>query len=263
MALGEGRKMANTYKNREADAVICLLKRIYQGEDPRLLRKEANGFITDVDPKDISAAEQNLIDDGYSAQTVQQLLATFMLMGIPDEQSDNPRGRLGANHILQTVMVEHDLIRCFLADLHDVVGAIGRLNCLSSANSEFRKLAHITEHLNAMKEHIEREEDVIFPCLRKHGWMSSSLAVEGDHISITGEINNLVRLVISVDKVGFEQFRVGLTVITRCLSRIMLEHLFEEDEILYPVALGRIKDARVWAKMKAVCDEIGYCGVHL
>jgi len=255
--------MANTYESREVQTVTYFLKRIYDGEDPRLLRKEVGRFITNVDPKDIAAAEQKLIHDGYSAQIVQHLSATFMLMGIPAEQSDNPRTWLPANHIVRMVMVEHDLIRCFLADLNDVVETIQHLNYLSNVNSDFRKLTHVMEHLNAMKEHIEREEGVIFPWLRKYGRMISYLAVQGDHISIRTEIDNLVMLIVSFNKIEPEEFKAKLTTITRCLSRIMLEHIFQEDEILYPIALGIINDAKVWERMKAVCDEIGYCGVHL
>ena len=255
--------MANIYESSKAQAVTRLLRRIYKGEDPKLLCKEANQFITSVDPKDIAVAKQNLIDDGYSAQTVQQLSATFMLMGIPQEQSDNHKTWLAANHLLRMVMVEHDLIRCFLADLNDVVEAIQHLNYLTNVNSEFRKLAHIIEHLNAMKEHIEREEDVIFPCLRKRSWMSTYLAVQDEHVSIGTEIDNLVRLIVSFNKVGLEEFKVRLITATKCLSRITLEHLFKEDEILYPIALGIIDDDEVWERMKDVCDEIGYCGLHL
>jgi hemerythrin-like domain-containing protein len=161
------------------------------------------------------------------------------------------------------VTAEHDLIRCFLADLNDVVEDIGDLYHLTDVSLEFRKLAHIIKHLNAMKEHIEREEDVIFPYLRKHGRISLCQAVQGDHINIETEIDNLVSLIVLFDEIRFEQFRTRLLITTRRLWAIMQEHLSQEDEILYPIALGIINDVKVWEKMKAVCDEIGYCGVHL
>lgn len=255
--------MVNIYESRETQVVTHLLKGIYEGEDPELLRKEASQFITNVELKDIAAAKQNLINDGYSPKVVQQLSATFMLMGILQEQSNNPKTRLPANHLLRTVMVEHDLIRCFLTDLNDVVETIQHMNYLTDVSLEFRKLAHITEHLNITKEHIEREEDVIFPSLRKRSWMSSCLAIQDDHVSIRTEIDKLLRLIVSFNKISFEEFKARLTTITRCLSQITLEHLFQEDEILYPIALGVIDDAKVWEQMKAVCDEIGYCGLHL
>jgi len=255
--------MANIYESSQAQAVTQLLKRIYRGEDPKLLRKQAEQFITDVHPEDIAAAKQNLISEGYSPQVVQQLSATFMLMGIPEGRNGNWGTLLPANHLLRMVIVEHDLIRCFLADLNDVVGAIQQMDHLTDVSSEFRKLAHIIEHLSVMKEHIEREEDVIFPYLERHSRLGCCLAIQDDHISIRAEIDNLIGLTASFSKIGLEQFKARLTTITRNLSQIMLVHLFQEDEILYPIALGIVGDARVWERMKAVCDEIGYCGVHL
>ncbi len=255
--------MANTDESGKAQTLTRLLKRINQGGDPKLLHKEAHQLLPNIHPKDIAAAEQSLIDDGYSVQNVQLLAATFMLMGIREQQSDDIKTRLPANHLLRMVTAEHDLIRCFLGDLNDVVEVIGDLYHLTDVSLEFRKLAHIIEHLNAMKEHIEREEDVIFPYLRKHGRISLCQAVQGDHINIETEIDNLVSLIVSFDEIGFEQFRTRLIITTRRLWVIMQEHLSQEDEILYPIALGIINDVKVWEKMKAVCDEIGYCGVHL
>jgi DUF438 domain-containing protein len=255
--------MANIYESNQAQAVTGLLKRIYQGEDPKLLRKQAEQFITGVHPEDIAAAKQNLINEGYSAQVVQQISARFMLIGIPRGQSGDWGSLLPANHLLRLVIVEHDLIRCFLADLNDVVAAIRQMDCVTDVNSEFRKLAHIIEHLSVMKEHIEREEDVIFPYLARHSWMGCCLAVQDDHIIIRDEIDNLVRMAASFNKIGIEQFKAGLTAVTQRLSQTMREHLFKEDEILYPIALGIVGDANVWERMKAVCDEIGYCGVHM
>ncbi|MHC4483120.1 MAG: DUF438 domain-containing protein [Planctomycetota bacterium] len=255
--------MANIAGSRKAQTLTRLLRRINRGDDPKLLRREAHQLLPSVEPKDIATAEQILIDNGYSVQLVQLLSATFMLMAIPEEQSANPKTWLPANHILQTVMVEHDVLRCFLADLDDVVGTIGYLYHLTDVSSEFRKLAHIIEHLNAMKRHIEREDDVIFPYLRKHGRISLCQAVQGDHINITTEIDNLAGLIVLFNEVSFEQFKAGLIATTRRLRTMMQEHLAQEDEILYPIALGIINDAEIWEKMKAFCDEVGYCGIHL
>lgn len=255
--------MANTYESKKAQALTGLLKRINQGEDLNHLCKEANLLVTNVDPKDIATARQNLIDEGYSAQLVQQLSATLMLMGIFEKQSVNPETLLPPNHILRLVMVEHDLIRCFLADLNDVVEAIQCTNQLSDVSSEFRKLAHIIEHLSAMKEHIDREEDVIFPYLRKRGWMNLCPAAQGEHLNIKTEIDNLVALIVSFNKVNLEEFKVRLIAVTQRFLPTVLDHLFEEDNTLYPIVLGVIDDVKVWEKMKALCDQIGYCGVHL
>jgi len=248
--------------NNNAEVITKLLRRIDRGDDPRLLCEEAHKLIQDVNPKDIVAAEQNLVEDGLPARTVQQLSAAFMFMGMHQQRDDDGENALGDNHILRKAMVEHDFIRCLLADLDEVVAQIRQLDELSDVGCEFRRLVHIISHLNVMKEHIEREEYVIFPYLRKYGWAGLCRAAQGDHLNITMEIDNLVRLALSFNEIAFEQFKQWLLTITARLRPRALEHLWYEDEILYPMALGVINDAEVWEKIKAVCEQIGYCAVH-
>ncbi len=254
--------MADAYKSNKAQTLTHLLRRINQGDNSELLRKEAYQLLTSVGLDDIATAEQNLINDGYSAHTVQLLSATFMLIGITENQSDNPQSQLPANHLVRMVMTEHDLIRCFLADLHSLVEEIGEMNRLTSVGLEFRKLAHIIEHLVAMKEHIEREDDIIFPYLTKYGRIRLCKAAHSDHIKITSKINDLASLMVLFDKISLEQFKTELIAITHRLWEITQEHLWQEDVLLYPIALRIINNDQLWEEMKAVCDDIGYCGIH-
>jgi len=251
------------HQSRRAQTLTRLLKRINRGDDPRLLRKEAGQLLTNITPGDITTAEQHLIDDGYSIQVVQLLSATFMLMGISQQPADNPITSLPPNHILRMVMAEHDMFRCFLADLDELAEIIAALGHLTDVSMEFRKLVHIVEHLGAMKEHIEREDDIIFPYLRDCGRISLCRAVQGDHVNIRTEIDGLNTLILSFDEVSLEQFKTGLLTTTQRLLAIAPEHLCQEDFILYPIALGIINNTEVWEEMKAICDEIGYCALHL
>jgi len=70
-------------------------------------------------------------------------------------------------------------------------------------------------------------------------------------------------LILSFNQISLEQFKAELITTSRRLQTIMQEHLSQEDCILYPIALRIINDTEVWEQMKALCDEIGYCGLHL
>ncbi len=37
------------------------------------------------------------------------------------------------------------------------------------------------------------------------------------------------------------------------------DHIFKENNILYPMAVQVILEPEKWADMKLKCDEIGYC----
>lgn len=247
---------------KNADELTRLLRRISLGEDPTILRKEATRLISDVCPQDIAAAEQNLIESGLSAQLVQQLSSAFMLMGILEDNSTSIKAKLPYSHILRKVMAEHEISRCYLADLEGVVKEIDEMEHVTDVCSEFRRLAHITEHLNAMEEHIEREEDIIFPFLRKHGWKTLCRTAQNDHIYIRVAVDDLIKLIATFKQTD-ARFKVKLKSITRYLLKRMRENLFQEDNILYPIALEIVNNEDVWKKMKGVCDDIGYCGLHV
>lgn len=255
--------MANIHRNAKLWALTGLLKRINRGDDPKLLRKEASQLVKNIDPENIAEAEQSLINDGYSVRIAQQLSATFVLMGLHKERDDNSGSSQLDNHILQRVRVEHDLLRYFLADLNNAAADILNLKCLTDVSSEFRKLVHVVVHLAAIKEHIEREEDVIFPYLIMQGWTGLCRSAQTDHSNIRIDIDNLVALITSFNKIELKDFKASLVTIVQRLSPMMLEHLSYEDDLLCPIALVIIDDAGVWEKIKALCDEIGYCSAHV
>lgn len=249
-------------QEKKVEEISRLLRRINQGVNPKTLRTEANRLITSISAGDIASAEKRLVSDGYSEQLASQLSAAFVMMGILQSRNGEIRKTLPANHVLRMVLAEHEIMRCFLADLADVVEVIANMKNLKSTSAEFMKLSHIVEHLSATAEHIEREDDVIFPYLKKEGWTSLCLAAHGDHTYITIAIDDLIKLIASFNQSKIREFKVKLNSITKYLCPTMIEHLFQEDNILYPIALEVVKDENVWKKIKAVCDDIGYCGVH-
>ena len=255
--------MGKAHTTKSTQELARLLERISKGEDPKLLRKEATRLMGTVCPTDITLAEQDLIEHGYPAHLVQQLSAAFMLMGILEEQGVNLKNKLSSNHILRLVIAEHDLLRCFISDLEDTAKVIQKNDKLTDTASEFRKLCHIIEHLDAMEEHIEREEDVIFPYLKKRGWASLCSAARDDHIYIRIAIRDLIELTTTFTPKNRKEFKVRLNSITKYLCPILREHISQEDNILYPIALEVIKDPKVWDNIKGICDDIGYCGIHM
>jgi len=250
--------MANIHRNAKTWALAGLFKRINLGEDLKLLSSEASQLAKNIDPNDIAGAEETLIDEGYPCRVVQQLSATFVLMGLHKRKHSNSTNKLPDDHILRKVMAEHDLARCYLADLNSAADTIQGLDCLTDVSSEFRILGHIIRHLNDMKEHIEREEYVIFPYLMRLGWMGLCQTAQTEHAKIRIDIDNLVALITSFNEIRFEDFKAWLITIVQRLSPIMLEHLSYEDDLLCPISLVVIDDVKAWESIKALCDEIGY-----
>lgn len=243
-------------------ALVRLLKRMNGGKDIKHLTKEAGEIAAMVSPAEIAAAERRLLDGGYPAAAVTQLSAAFVLMGVYERQNNRLTDQSVDSHILRRVSAEHAMFRCLATDLGDVLEDIMALDRMSDTSSEARRLAHIVRHLRPMSEHFDREDDVILPYMATRGWTGLCQLIATDHTQLRAYIDNVVGLVATFGTFEPQSFKsrlaAGITGFRECL----LEHLSFEDGLLWPLMLMVIDDPATWQTIKALCDEIGYCGVH-
>jgi DUF438 domain-containing protein len=250
-------------KSGLAEEQTGLLLKLSDGKNTTALQKQANRLIASITPDDIACAERTLMKNGYTAKKIQQLSAAFVMMGVLGGDDSGLRSRLPENHILRKIMAEHELMRCFLADLEDVADAIGKSEHLSAAGIELMRLHHIVEHLNAMEEHVDREDDVLFPALKDKGWKSLFTRIESEHVYIQMSVNDLVKLVMAFDKMPLETFKSRLAASVRYLCPLVREHIFHEDRVLFPLAFAMVENQALWDRLRSICNEIDYCGIHL
>ncbi len=253
----------NSHGPSRSEALASLLRRINQGMDPNELRREAHRLIVQVTPTDINEAEQDLIREGFSAKLAGKLSVAFLLMGILEGQGRNLRGRLRGNHILLRILAEHDLLRCWLGDLEEINLQIRSIEEMKDSSDWFMRLGHIVEHLNGWQEHLDREDDILFPFLQQYGWASLCRTATAEHEIIREAIGCMVRLIAGYRETALAEFRVNLHSLTTYIGPLIREHLAQEESVLYPIAAAVIEDEHAWKKVKELCDEIGYCGVHL
>lgn len=246
-----------------AEELTGLLLKLSEGKTDANTRKQVNRLLCRIRPDDIARAERRLIENGLSLKKVQELSAAFVLMGVLDNHSSDLRYRLPDGHVLRKVMAEHELIRCFLAELEELNQAIQEVKTLTPHSFEMMRLSHVAEHLNAMDEHVERENDVLFPVLKEHGWNSLFTRIQSDHAYLKMSVNDLIKLTIAFERMPAAVFKTRLNTIVKYLCPMMREHLFHEDRVLFPLAVAMIVDEAVWNRLKTISNEIGYCGLHL
>ena len=252
----------NANKNL-AEELTSFLIELSSSKNRQRLRKRANRLIDSVSPLDFARAERNLIQNGIPPQKIQELSTSFIMMGLAESEKSDLRLRLPNYHILRKVMAEHEMLRCFLADLEDVAQRIGDASGLSPTSDEIMLLNHIAEHLSSLEEHLGREDDVLYPAFKEHGWDSLFSRIESEHTYIKMATNDLLKLIMVFDKMPFDTFKKKLLSIVRYLCPLFLEHLFHEDRVLFPLVVFTIDDEKLWQRLRRVCNEIGYCGIHI
>ena len=250
--------MAKTYHSSNRWALAGLFKRISLGDDPKLLQDEASHLAQKVDSEDIAAAQQALVDEGYPRQLVQKISSAFVLMGLRKKKAGLTGSGFSDNHILQKIFAEHTLAKCYLSDLIQITEEIDHLDCLTDVCSEFRRLAQTVDFFYHFKRHIEREEDVIFPYLRKYGWAGLCKTDEDEHKKIVVCIDNLIALISSLGTIKSDDFNNYLQKLVKHFVPLVREHLTYEEELLWPIALVVVDDAAIWERIKAMADEFDY-----
>ena len=87
--------------------------------------------------------------------------------------------------------------------------------------------------------------------------------VEIEHTYIRMAVEDLVKLTIAMHKMPLNNFKTRLLSKIHYLCPLMRDHILHEDQILFPLAVAMVEDDGVWARLRDICNEIDYCGVHL
>ena len=251
--------MARTKQNSKAAALARLLERIDEQDDLCGLCREAGQLAEEVNQTDVATAEKMLIDNGYSLQMARHLSNQFMFMGMYEQKSAHQHNLLQDDHILRRISVEHDLFRCHAAELNALTKTITHLNHLSDVSAEFRTLIRVVRYLDMLREHMDREEDIIFPYLRVRGYAGLCLTAEKQHVRLRAYVDNLMGLVLSFSRISLEEFKVRLVAIVQLFYPLLLDHLAFEEGLIHPIALVAIDNPETWESIKTLCDQMGYC----
>ena len=243
--------------DRETELAKIILE-MSTGSTESLAGNRIKELLASAGSIEVAHAQQRLLEAGVD---LDDLFVTWQQNRriLPDMEAAIRR-ELPDNHLLQRILAEHDMILCFISDLEEVNIKVQQLSFASSSNSEIRKLEHIVSHLARTSEHPEREDHVIFPELLRRGFPGPGEIISLQHKQLSGRVEELQQLVWAVDQVEFESFKRRLGDLVEYIIPVMRRHIFIENNLVLPLSLEVIEDPFIWAHMKELCDEIGYCG---
>ena len=234
-----------------------ILDKIKAGEDPANLKEEAQELLSSIDQGEIPFAEEKLVEAGLAPEDLTHLCSAHM--GMHGDEASKLKAGLPYGHVIHTLVSEHEMILDFLKELEKLNQAIQKMAGYSSERAESQKLTHIAEHLVGAEPHHQREEEVLFPEVEKRGVFGPPQVMRMEHEDLRRRKHELMELSETDDKLDFNSFKRRLDATTKFIVATLRDHIFKENNILYPMALQTIQDKNDWEKMKKECDKIGYC----
>ncbi len=235
------------------DQLSEILKRLDAGENPAKVKSEAKTFLGSITETDLVEAEQQLMQSNIPPEQIRHLCSVHMEM-LGGEQ-DRLKTSLSQDHVISTLMTEHDVILSFLDNLEIVNRSIQTTGCSSD---DLKQLQNIAEHLLGAEPHHQREEQVLFPELEKRGFFGPPQVMRMEHETLRRYKREIKQLAEKAD-IKDAKVKAKLDQASKILIMTLRDHIFKENSILYPTALQSIREEETWNKLKMQCDQIGYC----
>ena len=245
---------------KKRDELKGILRKLHEAKPEELdeIKKEAASYFKDTDPKELALAEQELIQEGVGRQEMKRLC---------DVHLEVMKGQLGvkaksiklpASHPISILKEEHKIIKRNLKKLKHVLEKLKISGSFDKAKPYIDTLKELSHFFLETEKHHEREEKGIFPRLVAHGITEPPEIFKEDHVEFKAKKKNLNEIISDIKNKNFEEFLGLITPIIEFLTKNLEEHIYKEDNILYPMSLETLgKDE--WKDVRKKFDIIGYC----
>lgn len=233
-----------------------ILVRLNSGEAAEEIKAEAQELIKNISAKELSEAEQDLINEGLE-ETELRHLCTAHIEAMAEELKEL-KANVPVGHPLSTLISEHEEILKILGRLDEVNTEIQKLEEYKADNPIFAELKGLTEKLLDTEKHHTREEETLFPEVDKTGVTGPTRIMRMEHDELWPHKEEINRLAAEVSEMDFEVFKKELKEHSNYVVVTLRDHIFKENNILYPTAKDLIDD-EIWQEIKEKSDAIGYC----
>lgn len=250
--------MSEYVKNKEDKKknLKKIIERLHQGESPEQVKKDFQEWLPDISPEEISKVEEELIKEGMPREKIQKLCAVHLAAfkeSLEREQPSAPKG-----HPVRILMEEHKLLLQYGDELQKVSINISGAEDFQSIKKELDQLQHLKGHFQSSESHYNREENVLFPYLEKHGITQPPAIMWSEHDQIRTLEKEFYELLDSRDSMKIQDFSSKLRQQAQAIREMLSSHFYKENHILFPTGM-KVFEPPEWKEIRIQFDEIGFC----
>lgn len=237
-----------------------ILKRLHAAGPDALpkVKKELSAYIKGVDPTELALAEQELIREGVSRQEMKRLCDVHLEVMKDKLGVKAKKIKLPASHPISILKDEHKIIKRNLKKLKRTLEKLRTVDSFAKAKRCISTLKELSHFFLETEKHHQREEEAIFPRLEAHGITEPPQIFKEDHVEFKAKKKQLSEIAMSQESKSFNEFVEAVSPIIEFLTQNLEDHIYKEDNILYPMSLQILNKAE-WPDVRKKFDAIGYC----
>ncbi|HUT64310.1 MAG TPA: DUF438 domain-containing protein, partial [Anaerolineae bacterium] len=229
-----------------------LINDLHKGIEFREVKKRFNQLMTEIEPSEIAVMEEELIREGMPATEIQHLCDLHVSV-FKEALEKHEEVTALPGHPVHTYMAENEVFSDVVSTFDALVAKLSGNPSPEAFHATRRDFEDVIPKLDRIKIHYIRKENQLFPFLEKHGITGPPKVMWGIH----DEVRVLLKEIRKAIEDG------NTTIITNSgpkLSRTIIEMIYKENTILFPMAMDTLTDEE-WMDVKRGEDEIGYAFV--
>lgn len=226
-----------------------------QGDVPAVKARAAE-LLRGVDAHTLSLAEQELEQEGMDDEALRKLCAVHL--EVLGEGLEQQRPEVAAAHPIGILMDEHKIILQNLEELREISDRVRAAASLSEIEGQLPRLKAISHLLLDTESHHRREEETIFPRLESYGVTGPPRIMRQEHEELRAKKRRLAELVEQAGSTSYEELAKELAHVGHYIATTLKDHIYKEDNILYPTALSTLEPEE-WPEVLKEFEGIGYC----
>ena len=219
--------------------------------------ENAKEILANVNPLDLSLAEQKLIESGTKPDELRKLCDVHL--ELIQMEAEELKKKLTPGHPLHTLFGEHDIILGFLDKLEEVSKRAAEKTNINEDDPDVKLLREVAKSLVETEKHHSREEDALFPVLENRGITGPTRIMRMEHDELRAKKKELLALVQGTKPLTTPESGIQLLDLASFITRVLREHIIKENSILYPSAFQELTGEEIWETIKEKSDQIGYC----
>ncbi len=232
------------------------IRQLHAGVSPDVVKERFRGVFEGADALEIAKIEEELSKEGMKREEMRKLCDVHM--AIFKEQIEKQNPDLKPTQPISILMEEHKILTKKSEELLSLANKILKVKDIRYVQEDIHQVEHLISDFNDSEKHYQREENVLFPMLEKHGITEPPAVMWMEHDDIREQKKKLRAIMDKAKPDNFEGFKQELWDTAKEFANLLPRHFNKENSILFPAALSVITPEE-WVDIRKEFDGVGYC----
>ncbi len=235
-----------------------LITRLNGGENHDQVKEEFKNIVRELSPQEVARIESEMIKGRMPREVIHELCDVH-LEPLKDALQ-GPVPLIPESHPLRILLGEHREFLKAATQLRIHAQKIKEAGTLDDVATNITVIRGIIDEFKKEELHYQREENVLFPYLEKHGVTQPPAIMWADHDRIREMKKGITRLLDEMSQVSekeFNEFGAMFLETVQLYHETITSHFHKENNILFPASV-QLVERREWRDISKQFDDIGY-----